>query len=286
MKIILNRIFSFLPSTLRQLQEENELTLQDNDENYNFPELKISAAIEEEPEKDSILNFKTPQLTTFEETSKKAIYATCVKVSHYSSLKKVKESKWTDIFGPESSPKGCWRSLYKPPTEKRTADLQWRVVHWAIAINKHVAHFDPNVVKECVFCNAEETVDHVFLYCFRLRKNFQTLEDWFRKLGEVFSPANFIFGLKYVAAKKKTMSLINFIVGEAKLAIWLTRKRKIKGECSVDPELTFKALITARIRAEFAFYKITNNLMGFNGMWGIENFLCVVDEEEILIFLV
>lgn len=57
MKIILNRIFSSLPSTLRQLQEENEPTLQDNDENYNFPELKMSAAIEEEPEKDSILNF-------------------------------------------------------------------------------------------------------------------------------------------------------------------------------------------------------------------------------------
>lgn len=142
-----------------------------------------------------------------------------MKVSHYSSLKKVKESKWTDVFGPESSPKGCWRSLYKPPTEKRTADLQWRVVHWAIATNKHVAHFDPNVVKECVFCNAEETVDHVFLYCVRLRNIFHTLEDWFRRLGEVFSPANFIFGLKYVAAKKKTMSLINFIVGEAKLAI-------------------------------------------------------------------
>ncbi len=59
---------------------------------------------------------------------------------------------------------------------------------------------------------------------------------------------NFIFGIKYVAAKKKIMSLIKFIAGEAKLAIWLTRKRKLKGECSVDPESMFKALITYLLR--------------------------------------
>ncbi len=69
----------------------------------------------------------------------------------------------------------------------------------------------------------------------------------------------FISVLKYVAAKKKIMSLLNFIVGEAKLAIWLTRKLKLKGECSVDPELTFIALITTRIMAELAFYQMTNN---------------------------
>ncbi len=59
---------------------------------------------------------------------------------------------------------GCWRSLYKPPIEKRSADLQWRVVHWAIATNIHVAHFNPSVVKECVFCRAEESIDCVFLF--------------------------------------------------------------------------------------------------------------------------
>ncbi len=94
MKIILNSIFLFLPSALRQLQEDNKLILKDNDENYNFPELKISAAIEEKPEKDSILNFRTPQMTTFEEISKKAIYVTCVKVTSYSSLKNFAALFW------------------------------------------------------------------------------------------------------------------------------------------------------------------------------------------------
>jgi len=76
MKIILNRIFLFLPSALRQFQEANEMTPQNNEELYKFADLKIYAAIEEQQEKDSILNFRTPQLITFEETSKKAIYVT------------------------------------------------------------------------------------------------------------------------------------------------------------------------------------------------------------------
>lgn len=74
-------------------------------------------------------------------------------------------------------------------------------------------------------------------------------------------------------------------MGEAKLAIWLTRKQKLKGECSVDPELTFKALITARIRAEFVLYKMTNNLMVFNEIWGIGNIFGTVNEEEHLIVI-
>ncbi len=130
---------------------------------------------------------------------------------------------WGRIF-----PKGCWRSLYKPPIEKRTADLQWRVIHWAIATNKHVALFDSNVVKECVFCNVEESIDHLFLYCFRLRRIFQTLEDWFRKLGEVFSPVNFIFGLKYVAAKKDNNVFDKLYSGWSKVSNMVDKKEEIK----------------------------------------------------------
>ena len=35
----------------------------------------------------------------------------------------------------------------------------------------------------------------------------------------------------------KKISLINFVVGGAKMAIWLTRKRKLKGDGEVGPEV-------------------------------------------------
>lgn len=59
-----------------------------------------------------------------------------------SSLAGLKESRWTEYFGPGSSLKGSWRCLYKQPIEKRTEDLQWRIVHGAIAMNRYQAHLD------------------------------------------------------------------------------------------------------------------------------------------------
>lgn len=282
MKMILEKVFLFLPSAFRQFLEVNELTTTENGKYDEFPELRISAAVEDKSEDDSILDFKIPQLTNFEEVSKKAIYLTSVKVLYHTVLKMHRESKWTDIFGIDSSPRGCWRSLYKTPIEKRTADLQWRIVHWAIATNKHVAHFDSAVTKKCVFCDDEETLDHIFLYCFRLRGLFFILEDLVGRLGEVFSMVNFIFGPKYIAGRRNKISLINYIVGEAKLAIWLARKRKLRNENFVYPEVIFKDLITARIRAEFAFYKLTNNVLTFKEFWGIDAVLCIVNEDESL----
>ncbi len=82
----------------------------------------------------------------------------CVKVWHLNILESVSESKWLEVLGPGASPKGCWRSLYKPPIEKRSGDLQWRIVHGIIATNRHRAHLDPEVGVGCPFCSEQETV--------------------------------------------------------------------------------------------------------------------------------
>lgn len=73
---------------------------------------------------------------------------------------------------PDSSPRGCWRSLYKPP-EKRTADLQWRVVLRAWATNIHVAHIGSTMATTCPLCDKEEMLDRLFLRCDRLGAMFQ-----------------------------------------------------------------------------------------------------------------
>ncbi len=90
---------------------------------------------------------------SFEELGKKEAYTLCVKVLHSRSFEGMKRS----FFGPAQPVKGCWRSLYKMPIDKRTGDLQWRIVHGAIATNKHVAHLDSTQGKECPFCIQDET---------------------------------------------------------------------------------------------------------------------------------
>jgi hypothetical protein len=62
-------------------------------------------------EEDVGLSFHTPELGKFSEVGKKAMYRTCVKVSHASSLKGVNSTRWAGVLGPGASPKGCWRII-------------------------------------------------------------------------------------------------------------------------------------------------------------------------------
>lgn len=73
--------------------------------------------------KDHFLFFCIPELNAFEVVSKKALYLSCVKVSHQFELKSCKESKWLDIFGQDASPRRCWRSIYKSPIKKKALGI-------------------------------------------------------------------------------------------------------------------------------------------------------------------
>ncbi len=175
MKRVMDEVLSYFPSTHRRKLKEDLNEEEKEIKKESFPDLNVSALVEEEPQDESILSFRTPEIHGFKEASKKTLYLTCVKVAHQSILRDCKETKWSDVLGPNSFPRRCWRSLYKSPIEKRTADLQWRFIHWAVATNRHVAHIDPTVEKKCPFCDLEESIDHLFLFCLRLRSILETL---------------------------------------------------------------------------------------------------------------
>ncbi|KAL7836203.1 hypothetical protein AOLI_G00274870 [Acnodon oligacanthus] len=111
-----------------------------------FSSLPITTEIGDyQEEEGALLSFRTLQLAGFAEVSKKAPYNICVKVLHRTSLDGLKESRWLGLLAPGSSPQGSWRSLYNPPIEKHTGDLQWRILHGAVATNRHVAHINPTI---------------------------------------------------------------------------------------------------------------------------------------------
>ena len=76
--------------------------------------------------------------------------------------------------------------LFKPPIDNRTADLQWRVVHGAIATNRYRAHLHPELREGCTFCSQAETPEHVFVLCPRLTELFELLKGWFQGLMKCF----------------------------------------------------------------------------------------------------
>ena len=101
--------------------------------------------------RDKLLTFVTPKLERFEAVEKKPLYQLCVKVCCLHSLVGVKVSKWTKLFGQDKSLTSSWRSLYKLPVNKHSADLQWRIIHGAITTNGHMAHLDPGHGRGCLF---------------------------------------------------------------------------------------------------------------------------------------
>lgn len=164
---------------------------------YAFPSLIVNAAVENwEEDEQCLLTFKIPVLECFKSVRKKTLYLICVKVSNARFLSGVCSTKWTEFFGLDSSPKGCWRALYKCPIDKRTGDLQWRIVHGAIATNRHVVHLNPNVGVGCPFCSEVESLFHLFAQCLRLGDIFSILKNWFSSLGLDFSLQLFIYGPK------------------------------------------------------------------------------------------
>ncbi|KAJ4920723.1 hypothetical protein JOQ06_022553, partial [Pogonophryne albipinna] len=56
-----------------------------------------------------------------------------------------------------------WRLFYKPPLNKRSGDLQWRILHGALGVNAFVSKINPTVSSECPFCTQRETITHCYL---------------------------------------------------------------------------------------------------------------------------
>ncbi|KAK3527866.1 hypothetical protein QTP86_009735 [Hemibagrus guttatus] len=100
MQRLLGEVASALPSCFR------EALGQDPGRSHQPPPpLSISAAAGEyQWEKAALLSFQMPILTTLEDASKKALYETCVKVSYRGSLAGLKESHWSELLVPDSSP--------------------------------------------------------------------------------------------------------------------------------------------------------------------------------------
>ncbi|KAK3531870.1 hypothetical protein QTP70_033418, partial [Hemibagrus guttatus] len=192
-----------LPSSYRTYIGQRHGNTQDRKSDEEFPGLRILPTVRTE-EEDAVTDFfKVPQ-TSLKGMTKKGIYHITVKVLHKESLKRQKASKWPGMLNPDFLVRDRGRTLYKPPVEKRTTDLQWRIIHGAVATDRHVAHLDPAVKGECRFCGEKEDLEHLVLKCQRLKGLFKLLKSWFQKFDEEFSEKVFILFIPFLE-KEKTM---------------------------------------------------------------------------------
>ncbi len=230
----------------------------------------------------TLLNIDELQNLDLETVSGKAMYKCFVKILNKAALNERVDTVWRDKLGLGEEIKPIWRVLYKPPLNKRSGDLQWRILHGAVAVNAFVSVIRPDVVDKCAFCGLRETIFHCFMECVRLIPLFALLSQVFLDFGETFTPNAFVLGVGYTPKNKMKWQLINFLIGEAKLAVYITRKNRIENRNGQDIILLFKAYVKSRILVEFNYYKAMKDLEAFELKWCFNNIVCVVVEGELI----
>ncbi len=139
-----------------------------------------------------------------------------------------------------------------------------------------VARLDPRVGSQCFFCSCEESLQHLWLECPRLSHLFSVLRQMLTGLGEVLEDSLFVFGPQYIAAQRSHISVVNFLIGQAKMSIWLSRRNMMKGPGSTNAVLMFRGLVATQLRVEFTYYRMISDLEEFVSVWGEGGFLCPV----------
>ncbi|MGH0138132.1 UNVERIFIED_CONTAM: hypothetical protein FKN15_065177 [Acipenser sinensis] len=255
-----------------------------------FPGMIVSPAVGEggegsEENGGTFLTLHNVEELVFHAVNSKILYKLCVKAMEFNSLKGLVDSKWRAHLSVEEGRRPVWRVLYKPPLIKRVGDLQWKILHCIVSTGRFLHRVDPSISEQCAFCSAEETLFHAFSECERLRPLFNLLQGILNNLGVVFSKELFIFGVLYSFKMKNRCVLINFLIGQAKLAILKTRKNQLSGSGLTSLVVQFRVLVVSQIRVEFEYFKLVSNLEDFQERWCVGDALCAVSEEGELQFL-
>jgi len=118
------------------------------------------------------------------------------------------------------------------------------------------------------------SIFHCFVHRDRLKNLFLMLNFMFVDFKVILAKVGFIFGFKFWEKKRKKGQLVNFVIGKAKMAIYLTRKGKMDGEVGQDVVHVFKSLVRVRIKLDFLFYKTMNNIEDFENVWNYKEMQC------------
>ena len=125
------------------------------------------------------------------------------------------------------------------------------------------------------------TVFHCFYLCLRLLPMFLFLQTVFTKCGEVFNKQVFIVGFRYTRQQKNKCQLLKIVLGQAKMAVYFSRRRKVEDGFIVEPVTVCCNMIKSRLLIDFNYYKAAGDLDSFQQVWGFKQVLCSVAEDTL-----
>ena len=101
-------------------------------------------------------------------------------------------------------------------------------------------------------------------------------------LGESFTKLVFIFGFKYRKNCSHKCELLNFIIGQSKMVIYISRKRKVECNLVVDLKVYLARSLRSRILIDYRFYREVKDVESFSRRRCYGAALCEVEEGELV----
>jgi len=92
----------------------------------------------------------------------------------------------------------------------------------------------------------------------------------------------FILGYRYSQKKREQCQLFNFILGRAKMAVYMSRRNKVEGSTDDDAVFVFIKMLKSRIRIDFNYYSLMNDLGKFANIWCHKDVLCSIVENNLI----
>ena len=74
---------------------------------------------------------------------------------------------WNDLLNLDEKPP--FSKIYCKPVTKRDGDIQWRILHGALASCRRLRRMGYRETDSCPFCGESEDIAHVFVYCAKLK---------------------------------------------------------------------------------------------------------------------
>ena len=271
---ILNQWSNRLSAEEHEMLREYSSGVEVPDEGDPFPELSLSV---DQSGLDKPMAISKSMLD-IQLLPGKSLYRYCVVAVHKGKLSTNRDTVWKQRLQGRAP---VWRLLYKPPLNKRTGDLQWRILQGALAVNVFLSKINPTVSETCPFCDQPETLVHCYLECHRLSVLFHVLKTVFLMCGEVWSEAGFIGGAGYDKKDSKKWCLLNYVVGQAKMAIYKTRKNQVEGEAGLGLREMFCVLVKARIKIDHRYHELMNTMKVFTDVWCFTTAVCSIHEGKL-----
>ena len=184
---ILNQWSNRLSAEEHEMLREYSSGAEVPDEGDPFPELSLSV---DQSGLDKPMGISKSMLD-IQMLPGKTLYRYCVMAVHKEKLSTNRDTVWKQRLQGRAP---VWRLLYKPPLNKRTGDLQWRILQGALAV---LFPKSTPLSETCPFRDQPETLVHCYLEYHRLSVLFHVLKTVFLMCGEVWSEAGFIGGAGY-----------------------------------------------------------------------------------------